>query len=137
MSTLFQVLPDFIYGKVVYISGRAPNTSTNFTIDLVQSPVRTYSDDKIHLRLKVQLETPQVVIRNSRAGSSWGAEERNGAMPFSPGQHFTVQIVAQLFGFEVAVNGNHFTTYLYRQPLSREMAVMLTDVPFIQKIEYF
>lgn len=134
---MFQVLPDFVYGKAVYISGRAPNTCTNFTIDLVQSQASEYNDDNVHLRLKVQLEQPQVVVRNSRTSSGWGAEERSGGMPFSPGQTFTVMIVAQLFGFEVAVNGNHFTYYRYRYPLSSQMVVMLTDVPHIQKIEYF
>ena len=121
----------------MYIHGTAPNTCTNFTIDLVQTSACNYSNSNIHLRLKVQLEQPQVVIRNSRSGNSWGVEERNGDMPFSPGQPFTVMIVAQLFGFEVAVNGNHFTYYQYRQPLNSQMVVVLTGVRYIQKIEYF
>ena len=121
----------------MYVHGTAPNTCTNFTIDLVQTSVSNYSDDKIHLHLKVQLEQPQVVVRNSHTGNSWGVEERGGGMPFSPGQPFTVMIIAQLFGFEVAVNGNHFTYYRYRLPLSHQMAVVLSDVPHIKKIEYF
>jgi hypothetical protein len=58
-------------------------------------------------------------------------------MPFSPGQPFTVMVVAQLFGFEVAVNGKHFIHYRYRLPLANNMVVMLNNVPYIQKIEYF
>lgn len=122
---------------MVYISGKAPNTCTNFTIDLIQSQASSYSNNTIHLRLKVKLEVPQIVVRNTYSGSGWGVEERSGGMPFSPGQPFTVMIMAQLFGFEVAVNGNHFTHYQYRQPLASQMVVMLTNVPYIQKIEYF
>ena len=121
----------------MYISGRAPNTCITFTIDLIQTQPSSYSDDDIDLRLKVQLEQPQVVVRNSRIGNIWGVEERGGGMPFSPGQPFTVMVVAQMYGFEVAVNGKHFTTYRYREPLFRNMVVMLTSVPYIQKIEYF
>lgn len=106
-------------------------------MDLVQSQASNYSDDIIHLRLKVQLEPPQVVVRNTYSGGGWGVEERSGDMPFSPGQPFTVMVIAQLFGFEVAVNSKHFTYYRYRLPLASNMVVMLNNVPYIQKIEYF
>lgn len=132
-----QVLPKFRFGRVVYVSGTAPNTCINFTIDLVQTVASCYSDDDIHLRLMVKLQPPQAVALSSRKGGVWGTEETGGGMPFSPGQPFTVMIVAQLFGFEVAVNGEHLAYYVYRQPVVRDMAVMLTDVPHIQKIEYF
>ena len=132
-----QVLSHFGIGKVVYISGKAPNTCTNFSIDFIPTQPSNYREDNIHLRLKVQLEQPQVVVRNTLTENSWGVEERDGGMPFSPGQPFTVMVVAQQFGFEVAVNGNHFTTYRYRQTPISTMVVMLTGVPFIQKIEYF
>ena len=77
-----------------------------------------------------------VVVRNTKTNDKWQNEERGGGMPFVPGQPFVVTVVAQKEGFEVGVNGSHFTHYKYRVPLTKDMSVQLKNVPHIEKVEY-
>lgn len=77
------------------------------------------------------------VVRNTKVFGKWGEEEKEGGMPFSPGQPFVVAVVAQEGGFEVGVNGSHFTQYKYRVPPIKEMCIVVAGLPLIQKIEYY
>ena len=77
------------------------------------------------------------VVRNSKINEKWGEDEKDGGMPFSPGQPFVVTVVAQADSFEVGVNGNHFTNYKYRVPPITEASITVAGLPLIQKIEYY
>ena len=61
-------------------------------------------------------EHPHLVIQNTYVDSMWGDEEREGGIPLRPGQRFIMSVTFQMHGFEIAVNGWHFTTckYLYQ-----------------------
>nr|CAJ43112.1 galectin 2 [Suberites domuncula] len=131
-----KVLPDFDVGKAVYIHGRAP-TEDGFNIDLVPSLPSHYKSDIVCLHIGVRF-AQGVVIRNNNTKGKWGNEEKWNGMPFRPGSPFAVIIYAQKGGFEISVNGKHFTKFNYRSstPLQSDMCVQLVRVPHIEKIEF-
>lgn len=67
----------------------------------------------------------------------WWGDEDNGGFPFTSGAQFSVAIVAQLNSFEVIVDGVHFASYNYRIPITDIMTVLVSGVPFIERIEYY
>ena len=87
-----QVLSGFNLNSVIYISGKALNMCTNFTIDLVQPQASSYNNDNIHLRLKVQLKK---LSFKTVVAAAFGGLRR--------------EVVG--WEFKVAVDGNHFTYY--------------------------
>ncbi|GIY93515.1 galectin [Caerostris extrusa] len=54
------------------------------------------------------------VVRNSRLDEAWGDEERDGDMPFAPGQPFLIKITPTVDAYEVEVNGSPFISYNHR-----------------------
>ncbi|XP_073778741.1 lectin, galactoside-binding, soluble, 9 (galectin 9)-like 5 isoform X1 [Danio rerio] len=54
------------------------------------------------------------VVRNTHENGSWGPEERDGAVPFIPGQFFQVKISCNRDHFDVFVNGEQIHTYKHR-----------------------
>lgn len=131
-----QALPDYGVGKVVYIHGQAAPAQKNFIVDFVPSLPHDYRSENIAMHLSCRF-AENTVVRNTMTNNSWGGEERGGGMPFTPGQRFTMIVVAQKDGFEVGVNGSHFTHYRYRLPLTNEMSVAFRgSIPFIEKVEY-
>lgn len=104
-------------------------------MDFVPSLPHEYRPENIAMVLGVRLEE-NAVVRNTKTNEKWGSEERWGGMPFAPGQRFVVTVVAQKDGFEVGVNGSHFTHYKYRVPLTKDMSIQFRNVPHIEKVEY-
>lgn len=107
-----------------------------FGIDFVSSTPDNYKPENMPLHMSMRFRD-NVVVRNTKTNGRWGVEEREGGMPFKPGMPFVMTVFAQKDGFEVNVDGSHFTNYKYRTPLSSNMSVQLRNVPFVQKIEYF
>ncbi len=128
-------------GRVVYIRAKAPRNG-DFKIDLLPMLPREMNCQwqKVSLVLHAKFSSsPQAVTRNTYGPLCNGVElgETSGGMPFTAGERFEMVIVAQQFGFEIGVNGKHFVSYDYRTALSRDMTIMLTNVPSIGHIEYY
>lgn len=56
------------------------------------------------------------VVRNSLIEDKWGAEEKDGDMPFVAGQEFELTICLKSDDFVVCVNGAEFCRYRHRLP---------------------
>ena len=121
--------------KAVYIQARAPQEG-KFAIDFVSSFQPNFITDNIPLHMSIRFDE-QVVVRNAKISETWKDEERDGGMPFQPGEDFSVTVFAQKGTFEVAVNQDHFTKFVYRiQQFSGDLSVQLRNVPFVKKIAY-
>ncbi|KAF5287072.1 hypothetical protein FQA39_LY16057 [Lamprigera yunnana] len=57
-----------------------------------------------------------VVVRNTMIDGQWGDEERDGGLPFSRGQEFSLKIVCSIREYIVYINDEKFCTYMYRLP---------------------
>lgn len=157
-----QALCNYGVGKVVYIRGTAP-VSGDFWILMVPEAPQDLVLFDISLCFRPNFSTWKVErttfdsarctgcscldedgrpdsYSNSTCGvdcNPWWGEEDNGGFPFTSGAQFSVAIVAQLNSFEVIVDGVHFASYNYRVPISDVMTVLVSGVPFIERIEYY
>ena len=123
-------MDNFEPGKVVYIEGTAP-TSGRFAVNFIS--VLNSDDIAFHFNPRFNQD---VVVRNTFRNGEWGPEERDGGFPFTAGEEFSLIFVCQDYGYEVAVNGDHFTTYLHRLPYTQEMIVMIPLLNNIKEIYY-
>ena len=129
-----QKLNNYEPGRVVYVKGTTPNNG-RFFIDFFHMSTPAPSLASIAFRFNPQFDQA-VIARNTLTNGVWGVEERSGGMPFAAGEKFNCVFVSQMYGFEVAVNGSHFTPYKYRVPIMEEMLVLVQGLPQIEKIEY-
>ena len=157
-----QGLCNYGVGKVVYIRGTAPVTG-DFWILMVPEAPQDLALFDISLCFRPNFSTWKVERTtfdsarctgcscldedgrpDSHSNSTcevdcnpWWGEEDGGGFPFTSGAQFSVAIVAQLNSFEIIVDGVHFATYNYRVPISDVMTVLVSGVPFIERIEYY
>ena len=127
---LTQALNNFEPGKVVYIDGTAP-TSGRFVVNFISV---NSNDIAFHFNPRFN---QGVVVRNTHRNGKWDPNyESDGGFPFTAGEEFSLIFVCQNYGYEVAVNGDHFTTYLHRLPYTQEMIVMIPLLNNIKEIYY-
>jgi len=157
-----QGLCNYGVGKVVYIRGTAPVTG-DFWILMVPEAPQDLALFDISLCFRPNFSTWKVERTtfdsarctgcscldedgrpDSHSNSTcevdcnpWWGEEDGGGFPFTSGAQFSVAIVAQVNSFEIIVDGVHFATYNYRVPISDVMTVLVSGVPFIERIEYY
>ena len=74
------------------------------------------------------------IVRNSCIGGGWGSEERHGGLPFAPNQPYVAAITCQQQGYEIAINGRHFTQFNHRVAFNN--TVTLEAKPAPQSVEY-
>lgn len=55
-----------------------------------------------------------VVVRNSKQNCVWDKEERNGGLPISRGEAFSISIICQEDAFKIMVNDTQFTYFEHR-----------------------
>lgn len=128
------MLADFGVGKTVTIHSLAP-PELEMCVEFDPSLPSNFTHENVYCHIGIRYHQ-NAVVRNSKRDGQWGMEERAGGMPFSPGKPFVLTVIAQRDGFEIRVNGNHFTNYRYRGTLSRDMSVKLCGGTFVGKIEY-
>ncbi|ODM93555.1 Galectin-4 [Orchesella cincta] len=106
----------FLPGRMVRVQGRVSSSSHSFAINLQSGP-GPYDDVALHINPRFN---ENLIVRNSRIGSSWGTEERHGPpMPIAREQNFEILILAEAMSLKIAVNGQHFAEFTHRIPLER------------------
>ena len=94
---------------MVYIRGTTPDGGPGMVFNFKDQ------HDNIALHFNPRFNE-SCVVRNSCIGGSWGTEERYGGLPLHPNENYTAAIIFQNNGYEIAINGIHFTYYEYRIP---------------------
>ncbi|GFS65428.1 galectin-4 [Trichonephila inaurata madagascariensis] len=103
-------LPDNLEcGSKIYIHGCAAAEPNRFAINLKNA--ETDANNYLHFNPRFD---EGVVVRNSRLDEAWGDEEREGDMPFAPGQPFLITIIPTVDCYEIQVNGSPFVNYNHR-----------------------
>lgn len=74
------------------------------------------------------------IVRNHFKNQVWGNEERHGGMPIQWQESFEISITPEASLFRIAVNGNHFCTFIYRLPISMAQFVSIDGACTIQYI---
>lgn len=104
-------------GRQIIIQGMVPQYSEGFGINLANGSAigNPRSDTAFHFNPRFN---ENCVVRNSLRGMKWAAEERHNGMPFARQMQFEIVIIADQYGYKVAVNNNHFCDFQHRLPLT-------------------
>ncbi|XP_059177262.1 uncharacterized protein LOC131956719 [Physella acuta] len=94
------------------ISGFIPPRAVRFTLELCTT-LTCFHEKAFHF--SVRLNT-QIVIRTHKNVNNWAPEQTRGAMPFTRGTYFTLEIRPEQTRYKISVNGTFFTTYDYAVP---------------------
>ena len=110
----------------------AVNLLSGLPVNLaVSMPSTSGPDYSLHFNPRFYLN---YVVRNTYTQGRWGPEETGGGMPLVPSTEFKLAITMRQDGYEISVNGEHFTQYKYRIPQDRSLTLMVTGIRNISNI---
>ena len=145
---------------MIQIQGVIPHHAEKFAVNLQHGSGDTPGDINLHFNPRFN---DAVVVRTNRKYGNWGHEERHAAaFPFHKGMHFDLLIliephefkvktcifvtIAFVYYFEqfemcrniqVAVNGQHFTSFIHRNPLHECNHVGVSGDVIVHSIRQF
>lgn len=95
---------DMKVGKTLKIKGKIDDDADGFVINLGQGT------DKLALHFNPRFGESTIVC-NSRDGNSWGKEQRDSHMCFSPGSEVKLIVTFEEDGFKVKLPDGHQLTF--------------------------
>jgi len=118
--------------RAILVSGVIPHGAYRFKLNL-QASSHAGCDIPFHFNVRFDQGT---VVRNAFQYSTWGSEEVSRDMPFYPGQHYEVMILAEPAHYKVAVNGVHFISFGHRQPMSSVNTFVVEGSISVDRIQF-
>ncbi|XP_044732270.1 galectin-9-like isoform X2 [Chrysoperla carnea] len=111
---------------VIVIHGTVHNDCERFTINLLSAQ----SSDPTHnviLHINPRFEQ-RYIVRNSRIGGKWGAEDTTGKFPFilKRGSEFKLHIFVTDSEFLISIDGEHYCAYPFRIPAKKVTHIEVT-----------
>jgi galectin-8/galectin-9 len=124
---------------MIQISGQVPQNGENFAINLQNGQQTSPNEIALHFNVRFRdlVSGQSIVVRTNRAYGNWGAEERDGPNPFQRGAHFDLLILIEQNEFKIAVNGQHYTSFRFRNPLAEANHVGITGDVQIHSVRTF
>ncbi|XP_032882797.1 galectin-related protein-like isoform X1 [Amblyraja radiata] len=107
------------------IMGIVHSKPDRFVLTLISNPLEPETD--IGLEVTVSFRE-RSVVRNAKVSGKWGKEEKNiPYFPFTPMQHFKMEILCEHQQFRVQVDGQQLFDFTYRfQQLQKLTALKIT-----------
>uniref|UniRef100_UPI00398F5541 galectin-related protein A isoform X2 n=1 Tax=Pristiophorus japonicus TaxID=55135 RepID=UPI00398F5541 len=94
------------------IMGMVHSKPNSFVISLINNPSEPETDIGLEVTVSFQ---DRSVIRNAKVSGKWGKEEKNiPYFPFTPMQHFKMEILCEHQQFRVQVDGQQLFDFTYR-----------------------
>lgn len=112
-------------GKKITINGV-------LTGDQVKINLRTPNAIALHINPRL---SQKCVVRNSQT-VAWGAEEKDGPMPFQKGLAFEIGILVDNHQYHISVNGQPAYTFRHRVPFQEVTSLNIVGDAHIQRIVY-
>ena len=132
------IIPSYQPGTVIYVQGNAPE-SGDFAIQLYAADPRKLTvplSADIALSIKPRFNESTVIL-NSLIAGHWGKAQVERALPLEASKPFICAITWQLYGYEIALNGVHFTTYNHRLPFTMTATVMTSSLDYVYRVKLF
>ncbi|EAT44861.1 AAEL003840-PA [Aedes aegypti] len=90
-------------------------------------------DVALHLNL---LPATREILRNSYISGQWGQEERAANSPINFEEDFDLVIGADSGGYNIEINGHHFTSFNHRLPVQTVRFVFITGGCVIRSVMF-
>lgn len=120
-------------GDRVEIKGIFPGSidRSQFTaINLCQN-----TDATIAFHMSIRFNHKEVV-RNTYRKGEWDSEEKGGPFPFALGKEFSVEIVVNLFAYQISVNGQYCWSFAHRLPFGMVNGVSIDGPVNIWNVDF-
>lgn len=100
-------------GRMIQIRGRVPHGAGRFDLNLQNGP-GVYPPN-INFHVSVRFDSGTIVFNNCQHGN-WGGEGVNPLERLHPGSAFDVLILYEQDRYKIAINGEHFGDFHFRNP---------------------
>lgn len=77
-----------------------------------------------------------MIVRNSLIEGDWGTEEREGSLPLTKGQEFSIVFKCEEKGFKILINHEDFCFYEHRIPPNTIHKIEINGKVKLFKISY-
>lgn len=91
----------------------------------IQSGAALKPRDDVMLHISVRPQE-NVIVRNHFQNQNWGAEERYGGNPIQAHQSFEIAITAEHAQYRIAINNQHYCTFVHRLPVNLAQYVSIS-----------
>ncbi|XP_078419360.1 galectin-related protein [Cetorhinus maximus] len=115
------------------VTGIVHSHPSSFVLSLISNPSEPETDVGLEVTVNFQ---DRSVVRNAKVSGKWGKEEKNiPYFPFTPMQHFKMEILCEHQQFRVQVDGQRLFDFTHRiQQLQKLTALKITGDVRLTKV---
>ncbi|XP_067894470.1 galectin-related protein A-like isoform X2 [Heterodontus francisci] len=115
------------------IMGMVHSHPNSFVLSLISNPSEPETDIGLEVTINFR---DRSVVRNAKVSGKWGKEEKNiPYFPFTPMQHFKMEILCEHQQFRVQVDGQQLFDFTHRvQQLQKLTALKITGDVRLTKV---
>lgn len=129
----------FPAGSKITLLASAHHNTERFAVNLVcrshqlSSKQSSYPNVALHFNPRF---SDGIVVRNSKQNGSWLKEEREGGLPISRGEAFSISVLCQEDAFKILVNDTQFTYFEHRMNPQNITHIEIEGTILLHKLIY-